>query len=184
MTGSRDRPAMTSGLLGHRGVVALGQDLAARQHGDGVGQRRRRPTGCARPSAPCGPAATCLISADDAVDVLVRHAGGRLVEQHHLRVERQRGGDLQRALAAIGQLAGRAVGELGEADSLEQLAARARRARRSSVARSARSRRSRRACAAARRARSRARVRCGNTAEIWNERTRPMPRDRGRARCR
>ena len=40
----------------------------------------------------------------DALDVLLRHAGHRLVEQHHLGVERQRRGDLQRALAAVGQL--------------------------------------------------------------------------------
>ena len=39
----------------------------------------------------------------DAVDVLVAHAGGRLVEQQHFGIERERGRDLQRALAAIGQ---------------------------------------------------------------------------------
>ena len=42
----------------------------------------------------------------DAVDVLVAHAGGRLVEQQHLGIERERGGDFQRALAAVGQFDG------------------------------------------------------------------------------
>ena len=62
----------------------------------------------------------------DAVDVLVTHAGGRLVEQQHLRIERERGGDLQRALAAVGQLDRGDVGECGEADIGRSAPARAR----------------------------------------------------------
>ena len=56
----------------------------------------------------------------DALDVLVPHAGGRLVEQQHFRIERQRGGDLERALAAIGQLDRHPVGERGQADIGDQ----------------------------------------------------------------
>ena len=56
----------------------------------------------------------------DAVDVLVAHAGGRLVEQQHLRIERQRGRDLQRALAAIGQFDRRPVDDIGQADIGDQ----------------------------------------------------------------
>ena len=62
----------------------------------------------------------------DLVDVLVAHAGHRLVEQHHLRIERQRGGDLQRALAAIGHLDRRRVGEFAQADIVEQFDGRGR----------------------------------------------------------
>jgi hypothetical protein len=57
----------------------------------------------------------------DAADVLAAHAGGRLVEQQNLRIERQRRGDLQRALAAIGQIAGAHPGPFREAEFGEQL---------------------------------------------------------------
>src|SRR6478609_9403995 len=90
-------------VLGEFGVIALREHLPARQHGDDVGEIghdaqimldhqdgvfRRDP----------------LDERGDLVDVLMAHAGHRLVEQHHLRIERQRGGDFQRALAAIGHL--------------------------------------------------------------------------------
>ena len=58
----------------------------------------------------------------DPAHVLVAHAGGGLVEQHELRVERDRGRDLERALAAVGQLDRRHGGMLGDADGIEQLA--------------------------------------------------------------
>ena len=47
----------------------------------------------------------------DALDVLLAQPGHRLVEQHHLGIERERGGDLERALAAIGQLDRLRLGE-------------------------------------------------------------------------
>ena len=115
----------------------------------------------------------------DALDVLVRHARGRLVEQHHLRLEREGGRDLERALAPVGQLHRDRVVEPGQAHRVEQLAGAAVELV-EQRARFARNRTSRRACAAARCARSRARVRCGNTAEIWNERDQPHARDRRR----
>ena len=41
--------------------------------------------------------------------LLARHAGGRLVEQQHLRLRRQRQRDLEQPLLAVGQLARQAV---------------------------------------------------------------------------
>src|SRR5438034_556457 len=96
-------------------VIAFGEDAAAGQHGDAVGQigddaeivldHQHRAIGRDR-SDQCG----------DALDILMPHAGGRLVEQQHLRVERQGGGDLQRPLAAIGQFHRLPAGERGEPD--------------------------------------------------------------------
>ena len=56
----------------------------------------------------------------DAVDVLMPHARRRLVEQQHFRIERQRGGDLERALAAIGQFDRQPVGKRGQTDIGDQ----------------------------------------------------------------
>src|SRR5713226_6414399 len=67
-------------------VIAFGEDAAAGQHGDAVGQigddaeivldHQHRAIGRDRSD-----------QRGDAIDVLVPHAGGRLVEQQHLRVE-------------------------------------------------------------------------------------------------
>ena len=107
------------GVLRHRRIVALGEHAPARQHGDAIGEigddlqivldHQDRAVGGDAPD-----------QRGDAVDVLVAHARHRLVEQQHFRIERERGGDLQRALAAIGDFAGDAVGEFGEADVVEQ----------------------------------------------------------------
>ncbi len=48
------------------------------------------------------------------------HALCRLVQQHQLRVHRQRGGDLQRTLAAIRQLHRRQVGHIAQIDLVKQ----------------------------------------------------------------
>src|SRR3989449_8048627 len=108
-------------IFRNAGVVAFGEDLAALQDRDPVGKRRHhreivldhqdRAVGRHAPD-----------ERRDALDVGVRHAGGRLVEQHHLGVERERGGDLERALAAVRQLDGDAGFELGQADRGDQLA--------------------------------------------------------------
>jgi hypothetical protein len=50
----------------------------------------------------------------------MRHAGRRFVEQHHHRVERERGRDLQRTLAAIGELARLAIGIFRQRHVLQQ----------------------------------------------------------------
>ena len=57
----------------------------------------------------------------DRADILMAHAGHRLVEQQHLGIERQGGRDLQHALAAVGEIAGHLVARVVEADGLQQL---------------------------------------------------------------
>ena len=108
---SRARSAMLGAHVGlaHRGsrrvfVGALGQDLAARQHRDPVAQIGHDVRLCSTIST-VRPRRCARISSRDAADVLVAHAGHRLVEEQHLGIERQRRGDLQRALAAVGQFA-------------------------------------------------------------------------------
>src|SRR2546422_8587058 len=54
------------------------------------------------------------------VHVFVGHAGGGLVEQHHLRVERERRRDLERALAAVRQLDRDHPGERRQADRVDR----------------------------------------------------------------
>ena len=108
----------------------------------------------------------------DALHVLVRHARRRLVEQHHLGLERERGGDLERALAPVGQLDRHGGLEGCEPDGDDQLA----RAPVQPVEHALRPPEleggAARRCSAMRTFSST--VRCGNTAEIWNERTSPM----------
>jgi hypothetical protein len=106
-------------IVRHRLVIAFGQHAAARQHGDGVGQigHHRQIMFDHQHGAVGGDAADQL---RDAVDVLMAHAGGRLVEQQHFRIERQGGGDIQRALAAIGQFDRIPGGEFGQADIGDQ----------------------------------------------------------------
>src|SRR5437868_9111670 len=106
-------------VLGKVGVIALGQHLAPRQHGDDVGEVGDdvqivldHQDGVFRGDA--------LDQARDLVDVFMAHAGHRLVEQHHLRVERQGGCDFERALAAIGHLDGGRIGELAQAHIVQQ----------------------------------------------------------------
>jgi len=59
---------------------------------------------------------------DDAVHVLMRHAGGGFIQQQHFGIERQGGGDFERALAAVGELDGQRLLVIGEADILQQFA--------------------------------------------------------------
>jgi hypothetical protein len=64
-------------------VVALGENLAAGQHGDAVRQRRDdREIVLHHQDGAVGRDAADELG--DAVDVLVAHAGHRLVQQHHL----------------------------------------------------------------------------------------------------
>src|ERR1700722_11678349 len=93
-------------ILRHRLVIALGQHVAAGEHGDAVAQ--------------IGDDAEIVLDHQhgalvgersdqraDAGDVVVAHAAHRLVEQQHLRLERQRGRDFQKALPAIRQFDGK-----------------------------------------------------------------------------
>ena len=57
-----------------------------------------------------------------AVHVLVAHALRRFVQQHQLRLQRQRGGQLQCALAAVGQVDGQFVGKRFKIDLCKQFA--------------------------------------------------------------
>ena len=108
-----------------------------------------------------------------AVHVLVAHALGRFVEQHQLGLHRQRGRDFERALAAVGQVRRSArrrspsrptSASSSRARSFERLRATSRSSRNGSEVPSARCR-PRRTFSST--------VRCGNTAEIWNERMMP-----------
>src|SRR5215470_8753965 len=86
-----------AGIGGDRVIVAFRQDAPARQHRDAVREvgndaeivldHQHGAIGSDR-----------LDERADASDVLVPHPGHRLVEQHELRIERERGGDLERAL--------------------------------------------------------------------------------------
>ena len=92
------------------------------QHGDGVGQIGHHGEVVLHHQH----GALCRHLLDqrrDAADVLAPHAGGRLVEQQHFGLQRQRGGQLEGAFAAVGKLPRRHLGVVGEAHRLEQLQA-------------------------------------------------------------
>ena len=108
----------------------------------------------------------------DALDVLLPQARHRLVQQHHLGIERQRGGDLQRPLAAIGQVDGLLLGEGREADGVDQLHGAAVELVQHALGRQNWKELPSLRCRATRTF-SRT-ERCGKTAEIWNERASPM----------
>ena len=55
-----------------------------------------------------------------AIDVLMPHARHRLIEQHHLGLDRKGCRQLQRPLAAIGDLARLRIGEACEPDVVQQ----------------------------------------------------------------
>src|SRR2546421_10251000 len=94
-------------IFGNAGVVAFGEDLAALQDRDPVGKRRPyREIVLDHQDRAVGRHA--LDERRDALDIGVRHAAGRLGEQHHLGVERARGGGRERALAAGRRAAGAA----------------------------------------------------------------------------
>src|SRR5882672_3959062 len=90
-------------MTGHRPVIALCDDLAAREDRDVIREIRDD----AQVVLDHEHRAVCGYAPDerrDALHVRVRHAGGRLVEEHHFRIQRERGRDLERALAPVGQL--------------------------------------------------------------------------------
>src|SRR5581483_737111 len=72
------------------GIAALGEHPAPRQHGDDV--RKRSDDAQIMLDHQDGVALRdALDQRRNAIDVLVSHAGGRFVEQHHFGIERQRG---------------------------------------------------------------------------------------------
>src|SRR5665213_25786 len=101
-------------IFRHRVVVALGQNAAAGEHRDAVAQiRHHRKIVLDHQHGAVG--GDAFDQGADVVDVFVRHAGGRFIEQQHFRIECQGRGKLQSALAAIGQLDGGNIGIGGEA---------------------------------------------------------------------
>ena len=132
-------------------------------------------TGCAPPSARCG-SPTPLDQRRMRSTSSCAHPGGGLVEQQHLGIERERGGELQRALAAVGELDGGWSANVGEARPRRAARGRGRRAVEHRSERQKSNEWPCLRCSATRTFSST--VRCGNTAEIWNERTRPEPGDR------
>ena len=106
-------------VAGDRGVIALGQDAAAGQHRDRVGQIRDYRQIVLDHQHRAVPR-DLPDQSGNAADILVAETGHRLVEQHHLGIERQRRGDLEGALAAIRQSGGGVLGEPGQPDGVEQ----------------------------------------------------------------
>ena len=167
----RGRLARRADRAPRRCVVALRNDLAALEHRNlltQVGDHGQIVLDHDHGAIPRG----APYQRGDALDVLLRHAGRRLVEQHDLRIERERRRDLERAFAAIRQLPGGHGFESAEADCIDQLAR--------AVVQHSSTRSDRQKSKEAPRFRCSATltfsstVRCGKTAEIWNERTIPM----------
>ena len=98
-------------------------------------------------------------------------SGHGLVQQHDLRVQRQRHGDLQRALAAIGQQRGDGVGLVINPTAASSSSARA--LKRSHAAAAAPEAHAIAMLAHQRHAHVLQHGQARNTAEIWNERTMP-----------
>ena len=99
----RSRIGLAHGRIGrNRLIVALGQHLPARQHGDPVAQIGNDAEIVLDHKHGAGNG-DCSDQRADAHDVLAAHAGHRLVEQEQFGLERERGRDFQRPLAAIRQ---------------------------------------------------------------------------------
>ena len=163
---------LAHGRIGRdRCVIALREHPAAGEHGDAVAQ--------------VGDDAQIVLDhqhgavrgrrADqraDALDILVAHAGGRLVEQQQFRTERQRRRELERAFAAVRQFGRQRAADKARARRRRSAPPPDRRARASTRFERQKSNECpRRRCKAIRTFSST--VRCGNTAEIWNERPSP-----------
>src|SRR3989440_1009528 len=107
------------GITGHRPIVALGDDLAARKHRDVI-RKIRDDAQVVLDHEHGAVGSDALDERCDALYVRVRHAGRRFVQEHHFRIERKRGRDLKRALAPIGQLHGDGLFELRQAHRVQQ----------------------------------------------------------------
>src|SRR5690625_1865933 len=100
-------------------IGALGQNRALLEDGDLVGEAadHMHVVVHEHDGPPVGDAA---YQVDRVVDVLNAHSGGRLVEQHHRRVEREYQREFERSLLSVGELAGGSVGERDEPDLFEE----------------------------------------------------------------
>ena len=110
------------GVVADRGGVAVGDQPAARQHDDAVGEGEHhvhRMLGeqhrdLALDHQP-------LDQCDELVALARAHAGGRLVHQQQARLVGERDGEFDALDVAIGELAARPVGGLAHADLREQI---------------------------------------------------------------
>ena len=98
---------------------AARQDAAVDQHRDAVRQREHR-VHVVLDQHHREAALQAAQRRDQPLGLVAAGAGHRLVEQQQLRLHRQRDRELQRALLAVRELAGRHVGALGEADLRER----------------------------------------------------------------
>src|SRR5215472_17087410 len=106
-------------ILRHRRIVAFGQYLAAREHGDTVAQIGHDAEIMFHQQDSAG-GGDGFDQRADAADILMSHAGGRLIQQQELRIESQGGRDFKRALVPIGQLDRQHVRIRGQADIGDQ----------------------------------------------------------------
>src|SRR5258708_5015450 len=91
------------GIRGDLGIRAFGEHRAALQHRDRVADAGNEAHVVLHHEHRAS-ARDFLDEVPHAVDVLVAHSRRRLVEEHQLRLHRERGGDLERALATVGEL--------------------------------------------------------------------------------
>ena len=160
-------------VLRHLGVGAFGEHRAALQHGDACRRCRTPRSCCARPSGWCGLAETFLISSVTRSHVLVAHALRRLVQQHQLGLHAPAW--WRSPARACGRRAARPSARSAKSarsTCVQQLHRAVVQARQRRLAASRSGTRCR-ACAAAPTRTFSSTVRCGNTAEIWNERMMP-----------
>src|SRR3954454_15035728 len=107
-------------ILGYLCVWALSQYRAARK--DRYGIRQLRDDVQVMLHHHDGSAGSNFANqVDNASDILMTHALGRLVEQHKFRVERECRGDFESPLATIRQLNSKRIRERGEIDCFQQL---------------------------------------------------------------
>ena len=109
-------------IVADRGGVAVGDQPAARQHDDAVGEGEHhvhRMLGEQHRDAALDH--QLLDQCDQLVALARRHAGGRLVHQQQARLVGERDGELDALDVAIGELAARPVGGVAHADLRQQL---------------------------------------------------------------
>src|SRR5579872_3994659 len=108
------------GVRLHLRIGALSEDLAAGEHGVGVQEiGDHREIMLDHEHAP--PLGHALDEPGDALDILAPEACHRLVEEQHLGIECERGGDLERALSSIGKLGRQEIAMIGEPDLVQEL---------------------------------------------------------------
>src|SRR5438477_5792669 len=103
----------------HSLIIAFGQNLATCEHSDAVAQIGHHAEIMFDQQDGAG-GGDGFDQRADAADILMPHAGGRLIQQQKLRIERQGGRDLERALVPVRQLDREHVRIGGQADIGDQ----------------------------------------------------------------